>query len=187
MTQFTAPRTLKNGTLYWSTLHGSDDKKIAEFLDVNYRHELRMKHPVYIMVSRMVTYATIYLQILRLNIEAYMKFLNWTGRSPTFETRTLRPYTQIIEPNIGCEKISSTSFYPNIYPSTSLHCDPLDYYVRGAVEGETNKTLYNTKDYLKAKIMATFTNLNQENIGKGCRKCWSRLAPVMEANSDFFK
>ena len=37
-----------------------------------------------------------------------------------------------------------------------------DWLLSGAVEQETNKTLYNTKDELKTMITAEFTNLNKE-------------------------
>ena len=45
-------------------------------------------------------------------------------------------------------------------------CNPLDHYVCGTVERETNKTLSNTEDELKASITETFTYLNKKNLGK---------------------
>ena len=44
----------------------------------------------------------------------------------------------------------------------------------------------NTKDELKARIMAAFTNLNKTS-GKACRRFWNRLLAVVEAYGDFFE
>ena len=48
------------------------------------------------------------------------------------------------------------------------------------------KTPCNTKGELKARITAEFTNLNNETVGKVCRRFRSRLEAVVEANGDFF-
>ena len=55
---------------------------------------------------------------------------------------------------------------------------PFTCYVLGAVEQETNKTQCTTKDELKPRIMAALTNLNNETIGKACRRLQSCLCPV---------
>ena len=62
-------------------------------------------------------------------------------------------------------------------------CDPLYYNVWVVVEQETNETLCNTKDELKSRIMAAFTNLNKETIGKACREFKS----CVETNGDLFE
>ena len=46
----------------------------------------------------------------------------------------------------------------DMWPNNSPDWNPLD----GEVERDTNKTICNTKDELKARIMATFTNLKKE-------------------------
>ena len=35
--------------------------------------------------------------------------------------------------------------------------------------------------------MVPFTNLNDKNVGKACRRLRSRLEAVIEANNDFFE
>ena len=75
---------------------------------------------------------------------------------------------------------------PKFWPPNSPNCNLLDYYAWGTVEWETNKTLYNTKDELKARIMAVFTNLNEETVWKACRRFQSCLEAVVKANEDFF-
>ena len=51
---------------------------------------------------------------------------------------------------------------------------------------ENNKLLYNTKDELKERITAAFTNLNKETIGKACRRFWSHLEAGIKSNDNFF-
>ena len=57
----------------------------------------------------------------------------------------------------------------------------------GAVEQETNKTLCNTKNKLKARITTAFNNLNKETIVKASRRYQNRQEAVVEVNGDFFK
>ncbi|CAI9715721.1 Hypothetical predicted protein [Octopus vulgaris] len=101
--------------------------------------------------------------------------------------RTLHHATQAGEPSHGCQTISATTS-----PLTSGHLTrqtaaPLDYHMWDTVERETNKTCYNTKDELKARIMAAFTNLNKETVQKSCRRFESRLEAIVEANGDFIE
>ena len=56
-----------------------------------------------------------------------------------------------------------------------------------AVEQETNKTPCNVEHELKVRIMAEFTNLNEEIVGKACRRFQSYLEAVDEVDCDFFE
>ena len=76
---------------------------------------------------------------------------------------------------------------PNICPSNSSDCNPLDNYVWGAVDRKTNKTQRDTKDKLKAKITAPLINLNKEIVRKACRRFQCHREAVIEANDDFFE
>ena len=71
--------------------------------------------------------------------------------------------------------------------SNSSDCKLFDYYMWVIVEQEANKTLCNIKDELKARIIAPFTNLNKETIGKACKQFQSFLGAMVEAKFDFFK
>ena len=53
---------------------------------------------------------------------------------------------------------------PAITSPNSSDFNQLGYYVWSVVDQETNKTLFNTKDALKARIITTFPNLNKETI-----------------------
>ena len=63
----------------------------------------------------------------------------------------------------------------NIWPLNFPDCNPLDYYVCGMVKQETNKTLCNTKDELKARLIAESTIWNKKAVGKASKRFWSCL------------
>ena len=56
----------------------------------------------------------------------------------------------------------------------------------GAGERETNETLFNSKNELKAGITAESTNLNKVTVEMTCSKFQSSLEAVVEANGDIF-
>ena len=73
----------------------------------------------------------------------------------------------------------------NIWLPNSPDCNSIDNYI--TAEWESNKTLSNTNNELKARIMAAFINLNKETTGKVCKAFWSCLETVVEVNGDFFE
>ena len=58
--------------------------------------------------------------------------------------------------------------------------NPLDYYIGGTVDEETNKTPHHIKEKIKARITEVF-------VGKSCRKFRSRQEALVEANGGFFE
>ena len=138
---------------------------------------IKTKYPVYILefgvvISELnVKPEFIFPLGLQLNEEAYIKcreelVLLWIVR-----VASRRPYIRQ-QASMPCQTSRRTqcwlweNFYdhitPNIWPPNSPDCNPLDYYVWGAVWWETNKTLCNIKNELKARITAAFNNLKKE-------------------------
>ena len=107
----------------------------------------------------------------------------WLLEDSAFGKRTLLHSTQAGEPNIDCEKISATS---SLLTSGSLNL-LIAIALWGTVEWETNKSLCSTKDELKARMMATYTNLNQETNKKSYKRLWSNLVAMAEANGNSFE
>ena len=85
----------------------------------------------------------------------------------------------------------SENFYdhitPNIWLPYSPDYNPPDNFVWSMVEQETNKILCNTKDELKATIMAAFSNSNKDTIGKICWRFQCLLEVMVKANVNFFE
>ena len=163
---------------------------------------MKTKHPVHIMVFGVVTCdgyiipQFIFLHGLRLIMEAKSKCLEKVDLA---EIKRVAPGKLYVKHQdyVSCHtdrKIYSwllvhinNYITSNIWPPNLTNCYFLEYYVWGAVELETNKTFFNTKEEPKAKIMAEFTNLNKETIGKAGRRFRCRLENVVEANGNFFE
>ena len=86
------------------------------------------------------------------------------GQSGCWKTSTSSKWIVLYQTS-RTQSWQSEIFYdhitPNIWLSNSSDCNPLDYHVWGVVEQKAIKTPSNTKDELKARIMAAFTNLNR--------------------------
>ena len=162
---------------------------------------MKNKYPVHTMVLRVVTNdcdimpSFVFSYGPRLNTEAYIKCLEevvppWIKR---VAAQRLYAWQQISVPyhtsrrtqcwlrKNFCDHVTSNNWSPN-----SLNCSPLDYYVSGTVEWETNKSRCHTKDELKVRISAAFTNSNKETIKKACRRFWS-LKAMIGSSGDFFE
>jgi inhibitor of nuclear factor kappa-B kinase subunit alpha len=76
---------------------------------------------------------------------------------------------------------------PNIWPPSSPDLNPLDYYVWGVVERETNKHAHNTKDSLKAAIGDIMANINKDHLINACSRFRSRIEAVIEVEGGFIE
>ena len=104
------------------------------------------------------------------------RIAKWTPMCLHYSLYYWRKDEQVFPRDIFHLRDSSKSFF-------SIHTI-LDNFVWYAVEWEPNKTSYNTKGELKARI-AAFINLNKETAEKVCRRFQSHLEDVVEANGDF--
>lgn len=163
---------------------------------------MKNKYPANIMVFGVVTSdgdvmpPFMFPQGLRLNTDGYIKCLEevvlpWikgvAGERPYAWQQDSAPCHTSRRSLAWLSDNFSDHITPDMWPPNSPDCNPLDYYVWGAVERETNKTPCKTKDELKARIMATFNNLNKETVQKSCSRFRSRLEAVVEANGDFIE
>ena len=76
---------------------------------------------------------------------------------------------------------------PNLWPPNSPDCNPMDYYVWGAVEKDTNRSACNTKAELVAKIKEVFEDLPRDTVRDACARFRSRLEAVVEADGGHFE
>lgn len=76
---------------------------------------------------------------------------------------------------------------PEVWPPSSPDCNPLDFYVWGAVERDTNRSSCNTKDELKCRITRAFRGLQRETVTKACSRFRSRMEAVIDAGGGFIE
>ena len=108
-------------------------------------------------------------KIVSHSTSAFIKFRSrlrgWLLENPMSSSRTLSHSTQEEQPYFGSQKISVATLPLTSYQLNLLIATPW------IILCETNKTLWNAKDQLKAWIIETFKNLNKEIV----RKSWSYL------------
>ena len=76
---------------------------------------------------------------------------------------------------------------PNVWPPNSPDLNPMDYFVWGAVEKDTNHYASNTKAQLLDKIKTVFEALQRETFASACSMFRSRTQAVIEANGGYFE
>jgi len=74
---------------------------------------------------------------------------------------------------------------PNMWPPSSPDLNPLDYYVWGVVERETNKHPHNTLDSLRAAITRVMTHMDEDHLIRACKRFRQRIEAVIAAERDF--
>lgn len=74
---------------------------------------------------------------------------------------------------------------PDVWPPSSPDLNPMDYYMWGVVERETNKHPHNNLDSLRQSITDVMTNMDRNQVTKACRRFRSRIEAVVDANGGF--
>ena len=75
---------------------------------------------------------------------------------------------------------------PNILPSNSQDINPIDYYVSGTVEKDTNRRASTTKAQLIDRIKAVFETLPRKSVTSACSRFRSQIEPVINTNGSYF-
>ena len=65
--------------------------------------------------------------------------------------------------------------------------NPMDYYVWGAVEKDSNRWASTTKPQLIERIREAFEALPREIVKLACFRFRSRIEAVIDANGDYFE
>ena len=76
---------------------------------------------------------------------------------------------------------------PNVWPPNSPDLNPMDYFVWGAVDRDTNRTSSNTKAELMAKIRSVFGALPCETVARACSRFRGRVETVIEAEGGYLE
>jgi len=74
-----------------------------------------------------------------------------------------------------------------MWPPSSPDLNPLDYYVWGILERESNKHAHNTVDSLRTAILEAVANMDKEFLIKACARFRARLEAVVEAGGGWFE
>ena len=73
----------------------------------------------------------------------------------------------------------------DVWPPSSPDLNLLDFFVWGAAERDTNRSLHNAKESLITSIMEVFANFPREAVVTTCSRVRSRLEEVVDPKGDF--
>lgn len=73
------------------------------------------------------------------------------------------------------------------WPPSSPDLNPLDYYVWGVLERETNEHSHNTIHSLKAAITRAMSNINKNHLIRACQRFRKRIEAVIEAKGGYIE
>lgn len=75
----------------------------------------------------------------------------------------------------------------NFWPPNSPDLNPLDYYVWGIVERQTNKSRHPNVNSLRAAIEAEFTAMNRDQLKTACSRFRARIKQVIEVQGGYIE
>lgn len=75
---------------------------------------------------------------------------------------------------------------PQFWPPNSPDFNPLDYFICGVVERQSNAAPHNTKEQLRDGIRSAFHGLKRPIVSNACCRFRARVEAVFAAKGDFF-
>ena len=75
----------------------------------------------------------------------------------------------------------------NIWPPNSPDLNPLDYFVWGVIERETNKSRHANTDSLTAAIKTSFNKLSPQMLACACERFRSRIEKVINVGGSYIE
>ena len=75
----------------------------------------------------------------------------------------------------------------NMWPPNSPDLNPLDYYVWGVSERESNKSRHANVDSLTSSIRQAFANTDRQLLKKACERFRPRTEAVISANGGYIE
>jgi len=76
---------------------------------------------------------------------------------------------------------------PNVWPPSSPDLNPLDFYVWGVVERDSNSHSHNTITALKSAIVDAMANIPKTHLITACSRFRRRVEAVIAANGGFIE
>ena len=133
---------------------------------------------------------------LRVNADVYLDVLRNTVKPWMDKVAGDRPYIWQQDGALAhttkkvqewCENSFPYFWAKDVWPSSSPDLNPLDFFVWGVAESDTNRSPHNTKQSLINSIMEVFANFNREAVVSACSRVRPRLEEVVAANGNFIR
>ena len=108
------------------------------------------------------------------------------GTDHTYSRKTLLLHTKRWQQD-WMAKNSHDHITLNLWPPSYPDLNPLDYYVCGIVEHETNKNPHNTISSLKDAVTTTMANIYREDLIQASSHFQPQIEEVIAVNGDFIE
>lgn len=156
----------------------------------------RKKHTKRSDIIRDNKFITSVQQGLRMNADAYINVLEevvkpWIeevadGRPYVFQQDSTPAHTALKTQGWLAENFND-HVTPNIWPPSSPDLNPLDYYVWGVIERDTNKKPHNTKESLKTAVRTAMAEMNSDQLIRACSRFRGRIEVIIAADGGFIE
>lgn len=75
----------------------------------------------------------------------------------------------------------------DLWPPNSPDLNPLDFFVWGVIERDSNKSRHANRDSLAIAIQNAFANLDPSILAKACSRFRPRIEAVLEVNGGYIE
>ena len=141
--------------------------------------------PPYFFLKGLRVRAAEYVKVLREVIKPWMDTIA-NGRPYVFQQDSAPAHKAKVTQE-WLEENVPYHWSPDVWPPSSPDLNPLDYYVWGVVERETNKHPHNTLDSVRQSITDVMTNMDKVQVTKACNRFRSRIEAVIAADGGFIE
>lgn len=127
----------------------------------------------------------VYLHVLQTVVEPWMNSVS-CGRPYVFQQDGAPAHTSHLVQGWLSEHVSMF-WDKDMWPPNSPDLNPLDYYVWGVVERESNKSQHANSESLATAIRRAFDNLSRDVVKKACERFRTRIEKVIAANGGYIQ
>lgn len=127
----------------------------------------------------------VYLDALVRHVKPWMT-ATAAGRSYVFQQDGAPAHTSHLVQNWVSDELDM-AWTKEFWPPSSPDLNPLDYYVWGVLERETNKRAHNNTDSLRDAIEEATANMNTVHLVNACQRFRARVEAAIQAEGGWFE
>lgn len=141
--------------------------------------------PPHVFEAGLRVNADVYLDVLRNTVKPWMDEV--AGDRPYIWQQDGAPAHTAKKVQEWCKNSFPYFWEKDVWPPSSPDLNPLDFFVWGVAERDTNRSPHNTKQSLIDSIMEVFSNFDREAVVTACSRVRPRLEEVVDAKGDFIR
>ncbi|CAK9808590.1 Transposable element Tcb1 transposase [Anthophora quadrimaculata] len=127
----------------------------------------------------------VYLEVLKRVIKPWME-TTASGRPYLFQQDGAPAHTSHLVQNWLSDNVDMF-WSKDFWPPNSPDLNPLDYYVWGVIERQTNKCRHPNVNSLRAAIESEFATIKHDQLKSACSRFRARIEQVIEAEGGYIE